>query len=94
MQISDNQYLEKVFKSLRQKLNLLDEKEIPCEKTNVLIGGLFMSTTMKASVHRGPSYNEKFGCVQEPQFRRAQDVVRHHSEIDLGTCIRDAEMFP
>ena len=26
--------------------------------TNVLIWGLFMSTTKKASVHLGPSYNE------------------------------------
>ena len=37
MQISDNQCIEKVFKHLRQKLNLSEDAQAPNEKTNVLI---------------------------------------------------------
>ena len=50
-----------------------------------------MSTTMKASVHLGPNYNHNFGCVQEHHFRGTQVVVRHYTEVDLGTCIGDSE---
>ena len=57
MQISDHRYLEKVFKNLRQKLNLADEAPVLDLETNVLIWGLFRSTTMKAAVHLGPNYN-------------------------------------
>ena len=50
--------------------------------------GLFMSTTMNL----GPSYDENLGgCVQGHQLRRAQDVVRQYSKIDLGTIIRSSE---
>ena len=48
VQISDHRYLEKVFKNLRQKLNLAEEALVLALKTNVLIWGLFMS------VHLGP----------------------------------------
>ena len=57
LQISDHRYLEKVFKDPRKKLNLAEEAPvigIEALKTNVLIWGLFMSTTMKAAVHLGP----------------------------------------
>ena len=62
MQISDHQYLERVFKNLRKKLNLAEDAPvigIEALKTNVLIWGLFMSTTMKAAIHLGPSYVDK-----------------------------------
>ena len=40
-----------------------------------------MSTTMIAAVH----LQWECGCLEEHQFRKAQDVVRHHSEVDLGS---------
>ena len=55
MQISDHRYLEKVFKNLRQKLNLAEEAPVLDLKTNVLIW-----TTVKAAVHLGPNYTGKF----------------------------------
>ena len=33
----------------------------------------------------------EFGCVQEHQFQRGQDVVRRYAEVDLKTCTRDSE---
>ena len=57
--------------------------------TNVLIWGLFMSTTKKASVHLLPKYNENV----EGYRNRAQDVVRHHAAVDLGREFRDSECF-
>ena len=54
IQISDCRYLEKVFKNLRQKLNLTEEAPVLHLKANVLVWRLLMSTTMKASVQLGP----------------------------------------
>ena len=53
--------------------------------------GLFMSTTMKASVHLGPNYNAKFGSIQEYQLRTAQEIVWYHPQIDIGTWGRNSE---
>ena len=44
--------------NLRQKLNLAGEAPVLDLKTNVLIWGSFLSTTMKASVRLGPNYKE------------------------------------
>ena len=58
LQISDHRYLEKVFKNLRKKLNLAGDAPvigIEASKTNVLIWGLFMSTTVEAAIHLGPN---------------------------------------
>ena len=76
MQISDHGYLENVFKNLQQQLNLAEEAPPLDLKATVLSWGLFVSTTMEASVHLGPNYNEN---------REAQEFVRYHLEIDIGT---------
>ena len=52
-----------------------------------------MSTTMQAALHLRQHYNESFGFLQEHQFQIAQDVVRRHAEVDLGTGLRDSECF-
>ena len=62
MQISDYRYVEKVFEKLRQRLRL-----ISCTldaKTNVLIWGLFVSTTIKSPVHLGLQYLENLVAYQ------------------------------
>ena len=59
MHISDYRCVERVFKNLRQKLNLSEDAQVLDLKTNVLIWGLFMSTTMKAAVHLRQNYTEK-----------------------------------
>ena len=46
---------------------------------------------MKASVHLGLNYNEKFGSIQEQQLRRAHEFVRYHGKIDIETWSRYAE---
>ena len=48
--ISDHRHLENGFKNLRQILNLAEEAPVLDLKTNALIWGLFVSTTMKAAV--------------------------------------------
>ena len=56
MQIFSHRYLEKVFKNLRKKLNLAENAPplgIEALKTNVLIWGLLMSTTMNVATHMG-----------------------------------------
>ena len=69
MQISDYRYVGKVFKNLRQKLTLSEDAQVLDLKTNVLIWGLFVSTTMKASVHVGPNYNENLEGYKNTSFK-------------------------
>ena len=93
MQISDNQHLEKVFKNFRQKLNLSEDSQVLNEKTtNVLIWGLLSSTTMKASVHLGPSYNDIWLRTRTPLSKSSRRCSTSRS-VDLGTCIRYSECF-
>ena len=56
MQVSDYRYVNKFFGNLWLKLRV--RSYVLDEKTNVLIWGLFMLTTTKASGHLRPSYNE------------------------------------
>ena len=74
LQVSDHQYLEKVFKNLRQKLNLIEEAPVLDLKTNVLILGLFMSTTLKASVHLGPNYTEILELYRNTNFEGLKNL--------------------
>ena len=57
MKISDNQYLEKVFTNVRQKLNRSENEQIFDHK-GIFIWGLSISTTMRAAVHLGQHQNE------------------------------------
>ena len=50
-------------------MNLAEEAPVLDFKANVLIGGLFMSTTMKAAVHLGPNYNELLEAYSARNFR-------------------------
>ena len=91
MQISDR-HLEKVFKNLRKKLTLAEEAPVigtEAVKTNVLIWGLLMSTTMKAAVHLGPSYTENLEVYRNTNFEDLQIfffftqrwILDHRNEI-------------
>ena len=68
MQVSDHRYPERVFRNLRQKLNLAEEAPVLDLKTNVLIWCLFTSTTMKAAVHLGPNYHENLEVYKNTNF--------------------------
>ena len=63
----DYRYVEKVLESIRQKWRL-SSYELD-EKTNVLIWGLCVSTTMKASVHLGHYYNENLVACKNTNFK-------------------------
>ena len=49
-------------------------------KTNVLVWGHCVSTTMEASVHLGPDHNENVVVFRKYPSRGAQDVVPHHAD--------------
>ena len=68
MQISDNQYFERVFKNVRQKSNRLEDDQLMDQTVNVLIWGLFMSTTTKASVHLRSKYNANLVAYKNTTF--------------------------
>ena len=81
MQISNYQYLTKVF---QKKLGTTENSSkfgIESMKTNILLWGLFMSSAMNYTenleVH-------KFGSIQEHELRGNSDFIRYHSEVDIG----------
>ena len=79
MQICDYQYVEKVFENLPQKLNHSRDAQVLNEKTNALIWGLFLSATMKASVHLGPSCNANlvaYGNTNFKELRALFDITQ------------------
>ena len=77
MQVFDYRNLEKVFKDLRQKLILAEGAPVigaEALKTNVLIWGLFLSTTMKAAIHLGPKLTLKnLGVYRNTNFEEIQN---------------------
>ena len=75
MQISDYRYLEKVFKNLQKELTIAEDAPvigIEALKTNALIWGLFMSTTMEAAIHFGPNYVENLEVSRNTNFEELQ----------------------
>ena len=61
-------YVEKIFTHLRRKLNRTEDDEMFDLKTNVLIWGLFMSTTMKSATHLGMEYDQNLIACQNTNF--------------------------
>ena len=74
VQISDHRYLAEVFKNLRQKLNLAEAGPVLDLKTNVLIWGLFLSTTMKTAVHLGPNYKDNLEVYRNTSFAELKNL--------------------
>ena len=72
VQISDCQFVEKVFEKIRQKLRR-SSYELDA-KTNVSIWRLLMSTTMKASVDFGFHYNENFAAYRNTNFKELKTL--------------------
>ena len=70
-------YLDNVFKNLRKQLNFLEKTPIigiEVLKTNALIWGFIMLTTMKASVHIGPNYNENLVACRNTNFKELRTL--------------------
>ena len=62
------EHVEKVFKNLRQKLNPSEVAQVLDLKTNVLIWGLFLSTTMKNLSSSWTKLQSKIGQIQDHQI--------------------------
>ena len=92
MNISDHRDLEKVFNNMREKVNRAEEAPVigtEALKTNVLICGLLMSTTMKAAIHLQPNYKENLEVYKSTNFEELQNlfdisqklILEHEAEI-------------
>ena len=89
LQVSGIVFIEEVFKPLGQKLNRSENDKMLHLKTYVLLWGLFMSTTMKASVHLGPNYNENLVENRNTNFEELKTffditqrlILEHEFEI-------------
>ena len=89
VQISDCQFVEKVFEKIRQKLRR-SSYELD-GKTNVSILRLFMSTTMKVSVHFGFHYNENLAAHRNTNFKELKTLIDMTSRSILEQSLRDPE---
>ena len=77
MQISSHQCLGKVFQNLQKKLGITETSPklgIEAIKTNALMWGLFMSSTMKAAIHLGPNYTENLKVYKNTNFEEIQNL--------------------
>ena len=89
LQVTDYGYVEKVFKNLRHKLSRSENDEIFDLTTNVLIWGLFMSTTMKSAVHPCREYQQNLIACRNTNFEDLKTlfdvtlrlIVEHSLEI-------------
>ena len=61
-------------------------------KTNILIWGMFMTSSMKAAIHLGPNKNTKFEDI-ESVFNITQKLVREHSEEILNVKCLEYSSF-
>ena len=64
LQVPDNRYIEEVFANVRPKLNRLEGDQMLDQMVLVFIWGLFVSTTMKATIHLGEIYNSNFDALK------------------------------
>ena len=59
MAYTNHQYMTKIFQFLQMKLGITascSTFSMAAYKTNVLLWGVFMSSSMKAAIHLGPNY--------------------------------------
>ena len=94
LQVTDYGYVEKVFTNLRRKLNRTEEDEIFDLKTNVLIWGLFMQTTVRSAIRLGLDYDQNLIACQNTNFEGIKTlfeisvrlIAENSSKILKGTC--------
>ena len=51
-------------------------------KTNVLISGMFMSSSMKAAIQLEPNYLANLEVYKNANFTENSDLIQYHTEID------------
>ena len=95
LQVTDYGYVKEVFKNLRHNFESLEMFDL---MTNVLIWGLFMSTTMKSAVRLGREYQQSSIACRNTKFEEIKTlfditlrlVVDNSSDIlNLSTTIFD-----
>ena len=86
MRISTHQYLTKVFQHLQINLGITagySTFAMEAMKTNVLIWGLFMSSSMKAAIRLGPHYTENLEVFKKTNFEEIQKLFNITQKLAL-----------
>ena len=91
MKITNHQHITKVFQYFQKKLGITTGYAtfaMEALKTNVLIWGSFMSSSMKAAIHLGPNYSENLEVYKNTNFEEIQSLFKitqklflEHSEV-------------
>ena len=82
--------LEKVDSNLRQKLGRQPNGDMLEIDVNMMIWGMFMSATMKAAVHLGPTYKEHLSTTKNMDF----DQIKHLFDTSRKLIMdQDQEMY-
>ena len=78
----------KVFQPLQKKLGITSGYStfaMEATKTNVLIWGSFMSSSMKAAIHLGPNYTETLEVHTNTNFEDIQNLFNSTPKLVIGT---------
>ena len=71
MKITDINYVSKIFQFLMKKLGVPEGQEsfaTEAYKNNIMMWGLFVSSTMKAAIHLGLNYEKNFEILRCRNF--------------------------
>ena len=77
MKYTNHQYMAKIFHFLQKKLGIVEGYStfsMEASKTNVLIWGIFMSSSMKAAIHLGPNYLANLEVYKNTNFEEIQTL--------------------
>ena len=75
LQVTNYEYVEKVFKNLGHKLSRSENDEMFDLKTYVLIWELLMSTTMNSAVHLGREYQQNLIACRNTNFEELKTLL-------------------
>ena len=76
MMIADSNFLDKIFRFLQKKLGGQEGHEslgISASKTNIMMWGLFMSSSMRAVIHHGQNYKKNLETCKFTNFDQIEN---------------------
>ena len=86
MKITDYQYLSNVFQFRQQKLGIKTgcvTFGIEATKTNILMWGLLMSSSMRAAIHLGLNHEENLETYKNMNFEQIETLFNITKKIDI-----------
>ena len=95
MGITDSDYIENIFRFLQKKCGVQEGHEsfsVRASKTNILMWGLFMSSSMRAAIHLEQNYKKNLETYKFTNFEHIESLfsVAQNLVVDNPSEILDS----